>query len=155
MERPNAQELFARMEGLAKSGRTLQLPPNCFTEMKAEVLTFEDGLTLTVIFPNDPRYHNPLGLMQGGFIVAAIDNTLGPLSYLVAPPSVTTQLNTTYIRPVTPRDSHIVVHGEVLEKSRTQLHLKARVVNPAGKLIAMAFATCQILNDVSARSTTE
>ena len=51
-------------------------------------------------------------------IVAAIDNTLGPLSFLVALPSVTTQLNTSYIRPVTAQVVHIIITGRVLERTR-------------------------------------
>ncbi len=122
------------------------LPPPCFTEMNGEYVSFTENRILVCRFPNDPRFQNPIGLMQGGFIVAAIDNTLGPLSYLVAPPSVTTQLNTTYLRPVTMRDTYLDVHGEVLEQSKSYLHMRATVLNPSGKKIALAFSTNQILS---------
>ncbi|HRR10071.1 MAG TPA: PaaI family thioesterase [Rhodothermales bacterium] len=101
--------------------------------MNGEYVSFTENRILVCRFPNDPRFQNPIGLMQGGFIVAAIDNTLGPLSYLVAPPSVTTQLNTTYLRPVTMRDTYLDVHGEVLEQSKSYLHMRATVLNPSGK----------------------
>jgi len=104
---------------------------------------------LTARFPVLERYQNPLRTMQGGMIVAAIDNTIGPLSYLVAPPSVTTQMNTSYIRPVTRDDAYIIVEGAVDEITRRQLFLSARVTNPAGKLLAVCHATFAILQAAS------
>lgn len=139
------QLVVDKLAALAASERKMTIPPPCFTEMNGDYVAFEEGKALICRFPNDPRFRNPIGLMQGGFIVAAIDNTLGPLSYLVAPPSVTTQLNTTYIRPVTPRDAYIEVRGEVIEQTQNQLYLKATVQNPSGKTLCMAFATAQIL----------
>jgi len=35
--------------------------------------------------------------MQGGMIAAAVDNTIGPLSFLVAAPNVTRRLEMKYI----------------------------------------------------------
>ena len=84
--------------------------------------------------------------MQNGYIVAAGDNTLGPLSWLAAPPSVTSQLNTSYIRPVTPDNAYIVVAGRVTELTRRLLFLEAKVTNAADKLVAISQATCTIFN---------
>ena len=78
-------------------------------------------------------------------IVAAIDNTIGPLSYLVAPPSVTTQLNVSYIRPVTHADEYLTVTGMVDEQTRRYLFLKAEVTNSAHKLVALCHATFAVL----------
>ena len=41
-----------------------------------------------------------MGNLQGGMIAAAIDNAIGPLSLMVAPPSVTKTLTISYLRPV-------------------------------------------------------
>src|SRR5690606_25258907 len=54
------------------------VPPPCLLDMQGEVVEYEDGRALTMRFPVLPRYRNPLGNMQGGFIVAALDNTIGP-----------------------------------------------------------------------------
>ncbi|HRR07806.1 MAG TPA: PaaI family thioesterase [Rhodothermales bacterium] len=143
---PSLAELLESHFQEKSTKRKMLLPPPCFTEMNGEYVSFTENRILVCRFPNDPRFQNPIGLMQGGFIVAAIDNTLGPLSYLVAPPSVTTQLNTTYLRPVTMRDTYLDVHGEVLEQSKSYLHMRATVLNPSGKKIALAFSTNQILS---------
>jgi acyl-coenzyme A thioesterase PaaI-like protein len=83
--------------------------------------------------------------MQGGFVAAAIDNTLGPLAYLVAPPSVTLQLSTQYLRPVAPDSGHIVVHGRVEAMTKSYLYLSARVLDPQDRVLAFAQTSCQIL----------
>ena len=122
----------------------LQLPPNVFLEMESELLSYDEGVALRVRIPVRERYANPMGFMQGGMIAAAIDNALGPLSFLVAPPSVTTQLNTSFVRPVTPRDEFIEVEARVVQRAGQQLFLSAEVTNPAGKCVALAHATCMI-----------
>jgi len=97
-------------------GVDLQLPPPCYEDMEAEAVEYDaDARSLTVRIPVRSRYQNPLGLMQGGFICAAIDNTLGPLSFLVAPPSVTTDLSTQYLRPVNPNVEYIDIEGRLVE----------------------------------------
>lgn len=124
----------------------LKIPPPCFDEMKGEYTAFDEvGRLLVARFPVEPRYQNPLGYMQGGFVTAAIDNTIGPLSYLVAPPSVTLQLCTHYLRPVAPDTSHIFVHGRVDEMTKSYLYLSARVLDPKDRVLAIAQASCQIL----------
>ena len=71
-------------------------------------------------------------------IVAAMDNTFGPLSYMVAPPSVTTHINATYIRPVTADDTYIDVTATVVEITKSMLHMRAEVKNVDGELIAIS-----------------
>ena len=138
-------ELMAQMGRMMPPGSNIELPPKVFVDMEGEFVDYQEGQTLTVRFPVKARYQNPMGHMQGGMIVAAIDNTLGPLSFLVAPPSVTTQLNTSYIRPVTAQDEHIIITGRVLERTRSQLFMMAEVSNAVGKLVAVSYATCSIL----------
>jgi len=103
-----------KLFGDSASQAGLKLPPPCFEEMQAELLEYVDGQSMTIKFPVQERYQNPLGFMQGGFLLAAVDNTIGPLSYLVAPPSVTTTLNCTYLRPVPPNMSSFTVTGKVV-----------------------------------------
>jgi uncharacterized protein (TIGR00369 family) len=127
-------------------GSNIEIPPKIFVDMEAEVVDFrQDEGVLIVRFPVKERYQNPMGMMQGGMIVAAIDNTVGPLSYLVAPPSVTTQLNTTYIRPISPTERVITVEARVVELTRRQLFFSARVSNAEGKTIALAQVTAQVM----------
>lgn len=121
------------------------IPPPCLVDMQGEFVEYETGSRLTMRFPVLPRYRNPLGHMQGGFVVAALDNTLGPLSYLIAPPSATTGLNTQYLRPVTGDDTHITCAAWLVERTRNLLHLHAEVRNTSGKPVALCQSVNQIL----------
>ena len=123
----------------------LQIPPPVFTDMEAEVVGYAEGEALRVRFPVLARYQNPMGLMQGGVLVAAIDNCVGPLSFLVAPPSVTTHLNTQYLRPVPPSCAWVEVEARLVARTRTLLHFDATVTDDGGRAVARAQATCQVL----------
>jgi uncharacterized protein (TIGR00369 family) len=140
-----SHRLYRILRARASTG-VLKIPPPCFDEMKGEFTGFEEEERILVArFPVEPRYQNPLGFMQGGFLTAAIDNTLGPLSYLVAPPSVTLQLATQFLRPVAPDTAHVVVHGRVDEMTNRYLFLSARVLDTKDRVLAIAQASCQIL----------
>lgn len=137
-------EIFARMRATLPDN--LLLPPPIFTDMGGEFLAFDaDAKTIRVRFPVYERYGNPLGMMQGGMIAAAIDSTVGPLSYLVAPPSVTTQMNLSYIRPVAPGMPHIEVTGRVTEQTRRYLFMEARAFSPDDRLLVLAHVTAQVI----------
>lgn len=126
-------------------GAGLTFPPACFTTMGGEFLTFDAAAKrLRVRFPVRPEFANPMGYMQGGLIVGAIDNTVGPLTFLVAPPSVTTQMNTSYIRPITPDLSHFEVEAVLTEQTRRLLFVDA-VVYAGSKQLAQARASCTVM----------
>lgn len=134
-----------RLQSMTPAGSGLQIPPACLLDMQGEPLEYEEGVSLSVRFPVLPRYANPLGHMQGGYIVAALDNTLGPFSYLIAPPSVTSALNTQYLRPVTADTAFITCIARLSERTRGTLYLIGEARNPEGKIVALCQATCQIL----------
>lgn len=135
-----------RLQSMVPEGMRLQIPPPCLIDMQGEPLEYEENVSLTVRFPVLPRYANPLGHMQGGYIVAALDNTLGPFSYLIAPPSVTSSLNTQYLRPVTAETSFITCVARLTERTRGTLYLTGEARNPEGKVVALCQAVCQILS---------
>ena len=122
-----------------------QIPPPAFTEMSAEIVGYVEGESMTVRFPFDTRFTNPAGVMQGGMIAAAVDNALGPLSFLVAPPSVTTQFNLSFLRPVSPDLNYFEVEARLDEKTRQYLFMAARVTDPEGRTLALAQVTCYIM----------
>ncbi len=138
-------ELMASIAAQIPEESSIKIPPNVFLEMDGEMMAYEPGESLVVRFPVKEKYQNPFGFMQGGMVVAAVDNTIGPLSMLVAKPSVTAQLNTTYIRPIGADQDFITITATVVEKTRRTLHLQADVRNGAGKLCVKCFASCSII----------
>ena len=123
-------------------------PPPIFTSMQGEFVELDmDADTLTARFPVLESYLNPYGTMQGGMVAAAIDNTLGPLSVLVAPPNVTRRLEMKYSHPVTVDMGHIIVHARLLERKGRWLYFKADAQSQDGLWLVRAKATHWILED--------
>ena len=116
--------LLSKLNDLMTKQKDVEIPPKIYLDMESEALDWdEENMQLIVRFPVKDRYQNPLGMMQGGMIVAAIDNVFGPLSYLVAPPSLTMQLNTSFIKSVGPDQTYIDVNAKVDEINRRFLHM--------------------------------
>lgn len=116
-------------------------PPECFTFMEGEVIAFDaDAATMSARFPIRPGYLNPYGVMQGGFTAAAIDNTIGPLSMMSAPASVTRTIEVTYSRPVLPSMDTITVEARRGPRDGRRITFTAEVRAPDGTRLARATA---------------
>lgn len=125
------------------------IPPPVFHTMRGRFTAFDLGSGLLVArFPVLEGYRNPYGSMQGGMIAAAIDNTIGPLSMLVAPPNVTRRLQVTYSHPVTPDLEYITVEGRFIGREGRRLEFLARVRDPQGVLLTRARATHWVLDEI-------
>lgn len=128
-------------EGLGKlmaSGQ-LKLPPPVFTDMEGEFIDLDlEAKTLTVRFPVLERYQNPMGYMQGGMIAAAVDNTIGPLSFMVANPNVTKTMEMSYLRPISDSVETITVTAALESENGRDLTFTAEVKRSDGAVLALA-----------------
>jgi len=124
------------------------IPPPVFVAMKGELIDIDLEVgTLTTRFPVLEAYQNPFRSMQGGMVAAAVDNTLGPLSMLVAPPNVTRRLDMKYSLPIMMDLEFIIVTGQLVGSEGRNLTLKAEVRGPENQLLARARATHWILEE--------
>jgi uncharacterized protein (TIGR00369 family) len=116
--------------------------------MKGEFVEFDlkNGVLKTK-FPVQTQFLNPFKSMQGGIIAAAVDNTFGPLSMLVAPPSVTRRIEMKYSRPVMPDLGFITVEARFVKREDRMLTFRADVRDPDGVLLAKAKALHWILDE--------
>jgi len=149
----SVEQMVAEFEAIkskfeSEFGMTMDVPPNSFKEMQGEFIEVEENRRIRIRFPYDTRFTNPIGIFQGGMLCAAIDNTFGPLSYLVLKrPSVTLDLSTQFIRPFSPMDAYMEVEARVISISFSTLVMHAEVRNPKNKLLATATTTYLILQD--------
>ena len=142
---PSIQILFSEMASCNKQFPTAQLPPNCFVLMKPEYLEYESRTMLKISFPVEKEYLNPMKVMQGGFITAAFDNVIGPLSYLAARNLCTSMdIHTNYIRSVAAGDT-LTITARVISRSSTAMHLSAEAVNSKGRLVATCSANMIVM----------
>lgn len=131
-------EFIERMTQLMANGQ-LQLPPPIFADMAGEFVDLNMAAkTLTVRFPVQARYQNPMGTMQGGMIAAAIDNAIGPLSFMVAAPNVTKTMEVTYLRPIPPSVAEITVVAAFAGQNGRELTFVADVLRGDGAKLATA-----------------
>ena len=144
---PRYEQILGAMLAAAE-GSGLKLPPPVFADMLTEMRDYVPGDPQTHVgarmvgrFPLQERYQNPMGHMQGGMIAAAVDNVIGPLSYLVAPPSATANLAITYLAPVTPGFAFVEVEARLTHRAGRQLVFEATVTGPDGQTLAVAHAT--------------
>lgn len=148
---PRYDQILAGMKQAAE-GSGLKLPPPVFEAMQTEMRDYQPGEDDTHLgavligrFPMMEAHQNPMGHMQGGMIAAAVDNVVGPLSYLVAPPSATAQMSVTYLAPVTPELDYIEVEARLTHRAGRQLVIEATVTDPEGRTLAVAHATQTII----------
>lgn len=131
--------------------RTAQylFPPPVFTTLQGQfaALDLERGI-LETRFPVLERYLNPYHTLQGGMIAAAVDNTLGPLSVLVAPPNVTRRLEMTYSAPVPLETGSILVKAVYDGREGRRLFFSAEVRGPDGLRMARAKALHYIIDEL-------
>ena len=123
-----------------------RIPPPVFEFMQGQLVAFDpDEGSLIAQFPVVESYLNPYSAMQGGMIAAAVDNTLGPLSVLVAAPNLTRQLEMKYSEPVTLDMEYIFVHAKLLKREDQRLFFRADVRGPEGNRLARAKAVHWVL----------
>lgn len=121
-------------------------PPPVFTAMQGKFLDFDtEQSILSVRFPVLETWLNPYGIMQGGMVAAAIDNTIGPLSALVASANVTRHMELKFSRSVTLETEFIIVAAQLIERDGHWLTFKADARDPHGKRLTKAKAIHWIL----------
>jgi acyl-coenzyme A thioesterase PaaI-like protein len=136
------EEIFTEMMGIlrARLGARIDaylFPPPIFVEMEGEFLdmNLEKG-TFTAKFPILDKYLNPYRAMQGGMIATAVDNTIGPLSVMIAPVNVTRNLEMKYSKPVTLEMEYFVVVAKLKERKDPKIFFEAVVLSLEGIRLA-------------------
>jgi uncharacterized protein (TIGR00369 family) len=144
------QEIVATMQSLLaeSTNPAPALPPPAFKRMQGRIVDYVEGELMICAFPALAEYANPAGLVQGGFIGAAIDNTFGPLSLLVTRrPCSTLNLNTTFVRPITAGDGDMTVEARVRALTRALVFLEAKVADQDGRTAVTATSTMLVRAD--------
>ena len=134
----------------AQFGPESGLPPS-FIVMRGEFLEYDaEARRMRVRFPVLEDWLNPYGAMQGGMVAAAIDNVIGPLGVLLAPPNVTRTLELKYSRPITLEMGFFVVTARLTERSDPWLIFKVQVHDLQGNRLVRATGKQWILSDLPA-----
>lgn len=123
-------------------------PPPAASTLGWELVAIDpDEGTIEVGFTADGRFVNPMGLVQGGFLAAMLDDTLGPA--LVATLergqfAPTADLHVQFLAPAKP--GRLVGRGRVVKRGRDMAFLAGELSDATGMVVAVATATAVIRN---------
>jgi uncharacterized protein (TIGR00369 family) len=121
-------------------------PPAAATTLGFELIEVDpEAGTIEVAFMADDRFVNPVGVVQGGFLAAMLDDTLGPA--LVATLEAdqfapTADLHVQFLVPARP--GRLVGRGRVVRRGRDIAFLAGELVDHTGTVVAVASATATI-----------
>lgn len=95
--------------------------------------------TIEIAFHPDERMLNPQGSVQGGFVAAMLDDTMGPALVSMSggtlmPRSI--DLNVSFLRPVKP--GRVIGRGRVVKAGQSVVFLEGELFDLAGNLLARA-----------------
>lgn len=117
----------------------LESRPNCVKLMQQEFVEYITGEKLTHAYPVLEIFANPRGGMQGGFISAAFDNTIGSLVCMVVKHMefTTIDLNVSYHKPIYVNDK-LTTTAYIKSQGKTIIHLTGEAYDKQKNLIATA-----------------
>jgi len=140
------QQVIAQIEALIGADKKIAIPPKVFLDMQGRFTGYEKERSLRSVFPIFERYEGPSGVMQGGMIAAAFDNTYGPFSYLTTSRyCITLNLNTSFVRPSLTADKELTIEVRLVDKTKQFLLLEGSAWNAQGKLIAQSTSQMMIV----------
>jgi len=103
--------------------------------------------TIEVEFNASTEFTNPSGFIQGGFLAAMLDDTLGPAVFAMTKGkrmTTTIDLHVHYLRPVKP--GRVIAKARVINLGANIAFSEGELFNPDGKLSARATSSA-ILKD--------
>jgi uncharacterized protein (TIGR00369 family) len=104
-----------------------------------------EGGTIEVAFNATERFLNPAGHVQGGFLAAMLDDTLGPALVATLPAgqwAPTVDLQVQFLTPALPGE--LRGHGRVVRRGRDIAFLAGELRSADGTVVATATASAII-----------
>jgi len=135
-------------EKLGESFKKYKMPAPSFSIMQAEIIEYDEtNESLTIKMPVLETFLNPFGTMQGGMIVAAMDNAIGSLSMLVAPLNMTRNIESKLIKVITMEIKVIYITAKLVEKKKRRLIFDVVVKDSEDEVYAKAKITNWIIEE--------
>lgn len=100
---------------------------------------------IEVAFTATEQFLNLVGVVQGGFLAAMLDATLGPALVATLGPgqfAPTTDLHVQFLRPAHP--GRLTGRGRVVRRGKDIAFLAGELLDDGGQIVAVATATAQI-----------
>lgn len=123
-----------------------QFPPRVFEIIGGEFIDMDEN-HVEMQFPVKEAFNNPFRITFGGMFGMWLDCVFGPFSGVVAmAPTVSLDLNITYIQSVSPKDKKVIAKAQVINKTKTFLNLEGQIFKSDGTLCATGTSRLMILD---------
>ena len=123
-----------------------EVPPPAAALLGWELVSVDpDAGTIDVAFTATEQFLNPAGVIQGGFLAAMLDDTLGPALVATLGPgqfAPTTDLHVQFLRPACP--GRLTGRGRVVRRGSNVAFLAGELLDESGQTVAVATATALI-----------
>ena len=121
-------------------------PPPAAVLLGWELVSIDpEAGTIEVTFTATEQFLNPIGAIQGGFLAAMLDDTLGPALVAMLGPrqfAPTTDLHVQFLRPARP--GRLTGRGRVVRRGKDIAFMAGELLDDSGQVVAAATATAQI-----------
>jgi uncharacterized protein (TIGR00369 family) len=121
-------------------------PPPAAVVFGWELVAVDPELgTIEVAFRAGDQFVNSVGVIQGGFLAAMLDDTLGPALLATLPAgqfAPTVDLHVQFLRPARP--GRLVGRGRIVQRGKEVCFLAGELIGPDGRPVAVATATARI-----------
>ena len=137
-----ASERFSDADVLARFRNAKRRPPATETLGFQMVRVDQAKMEIEVDFIGREAFTNPAGLIQGGFLMAMLDETMSVSGVIASNMTAflpTLEMKTTFLRPARPGPLKCV--GRVVKWGRAIAFLEGELYDAEGKLLAKASST--------------
>jgi len=126
-------------------GRHVPKPPAYASLLGMRPLHAEPG-HVKLEFQASEQMLNPVGVVQGGFITAMLDEAMGPAALAALGPGhaiPTLELKVSFLRPVRP--GRVVAEARVVHLGRSIAFMEASLFDEEGERLATSTATARVV----------
>lgn len=127
--------------------RRVQVPPNCDLTLGMVCTDKSEPGRSVWRMKADERFANPVGLVQGGFLAAFADSSMGAASVTYAAAqdrkvfSANAEMKISFLKPVQADGADLTCTAYVISGGSRAAFVEADVVDAAGRLVAKASST--------------
>lgn len=127
--------------------RRVQVPPNCDLTLGMVCTDKSTPGRTTWVMKADERFANPVGMIQGGFLAAFADSSMGAASVTYAKAqerkvfSANAELKVSFLRPAKADGRPMTCLAYVISGGSRAAFLEAEVTDADGKLVVKASST--------------
>jgi uncharacterized protein (TIGR00369 family) len=132
---------------MAPTDQRVQVPPNCDLTLGMVCTDKSTPGRTTWVMRADERFANPVGIIQGGFLAAFADSSMGAASVTYAQAqerkvfSANAEIKVSFLRPAVADGRPLTCTAYVISGGRRAAFIEADVADADGKLVAKASST--------------